>query len=373
MKIMITSFQWPSYKKGGVSLIAFKHANMLINSGHEVSICGTSLNIETENIKAVNKIFINASGSGSLYSPYKVDRIKLRDEIERVMPDIMIVEAWHSAIGDFTIRIAHDLSIPIMMVSHGISFSPFSYTFKEILRSVLWQYNKYFIFPNLFKKIDVLACLSLTSSSKRFYDLDLARYHNKNIKKISNSPVNFIENNNTFKDRSDSVVIIGYFSRVKAQLRAIKIAKELAQSGVVFKFIGKKEGAYYEKCKAASTTSNIFFLSDDEVSIASEISKSKLILSISIVEALPINLIEGIASGTPFVATDVGAVSELKGGVTAKYDHLLFKEHILKILKNQDYWMKLSAEGRKDYISNYSDSIVNNQLLSAIESIKRSS
>ena len=82
-------------------------------------------------------------------------------------------------------------------------------------------------------------------------------------------------------------------------------------------------------------------------------------------------MIEGIASGTPFVSTDVGAVSDIKGGVIAKYNHLLFKEYIFKILKNRDYWINLSNAGKKDYISNYSDSIVKGQLLSTIDSIKK--
>ena len=169
--------------------------------------------------------------------------------------------------------------------------------------------------------------------------------------------------------RKPQILVIGYYSRIKNQLDAVDLAATIPQ-GFNFKFVGPKHGSYYKKCVHRVATlgikEKVFFLDDSECNLAEEISNSLLVLSTSITEALPITLIESMAAGTPFVATDVGAVSSLKGGIIA-YGILDMRKHLLRLLIDHEIWNKLSLQGREKYYESYTESIVGDQLFKAID------
>ena len=103
------------------------------------------------------------------------------------------------------------------------------------------------------------------------------------------------------------------------------------------------------------------FLTDKECSIPEEISNCYLVMSTSITETLPIVLLEAIASGTPFLATGVGAVEELKGGIIC--DGIQdFVDCIGNLLKNSDKWELLSKAALECYQKNYTPFTVKSQL-----------
>jgi glycosyltransferase involved in cell wall biosynthesis len=363
MKVLIVAFQWPSYAKGGVALSAKMHAELLLEKKFDVSICGSSPLIKKEEINASEKIHVDASGSGSLYSPSRVNKDEFKKIIQKNKPDFVVVEAWHTSIGDTAIKISYDLSIPVLMISHGTSLSPFSFSLREITRSLLWLYHKHFIFPSLLKRTTVVACLSTKSTrSNRFYDLHLLKKFNRKCVKLTNTPVNIDACSKGYVDRNNTVVIIGYFSRIKAQLRAVELASLLSKSDINFIFIGKKSGSYYKKCLSKCKSSNVKFYNDEEVHIASQIAQAKLVLSVSITEVLPLNLLEAMALGTPFLATDVGLNRELLSGIVQPYNKYIFSEIILKVIYEKNFWNSLSDNGFRNYKDNHSKGIVADQL-----------
>ncbi|MBT8522650.1 glycosyltransferase [Polynucleobacter paneuropaeus] len=74
-----------------------------------------------------------------------------------------------------------------------------------------------------------------------------------------------------------------------------------------------------------------------------------------------------MAAGTPFIASNVGAVSDLQGGVTISGDLQEYKSAILKLLSDQQLWQSYSDSGRVYYSQHYESSQVRQQLLSAVQ------
>jgi len=79
-------------------------------------------------------------------------------------------------------------------------------------------------------------------------------------------------------------------------------------------------------------------------------------------------LLESMACGTPFVATPVGAVTSLRGGVHACGTGGITKA-IEKLISNHSLWMEYSMNGRLHFEQCYSYGTVRHQLLSAIDKV----
>ena len=164
MKIIVVSRSWPSNDKSGVPLAAFEHAKILINDGHELSIIGSYESVLHEKLPNCNKYFVSSRGSGALYSPVSADKKHLQDIFNQIMPDLIIVEAWQTALSDVTIDIAVKNELPILVISHGISIHKFSNSLVDICYAFSWLPYKLNLKRRL-KKINALAVLDMESKS----------------------------------------------------------------------------------------------------------------------------------------------------------------------------------------------------------------
>jgi glycosyltransferase involved in cell wall biosynthesis len=164
--------------------------------------------------------------------------------------------------------------------------------------------------------------------------------------------------------RNRNVLIIGYFSDIKNQCKALKIANQLQDKNFNFIFIGNKKGHYFNKCLrfvSRHMMKNVQFLTDQECSIAEEISRSFAVMSTSSTEVLPLTLLEAMASGTPFLSTNVGAVCELPGGILCS-SVSNFVAELNNLSVDIDRWQALSNEGRQAIDVKYSERVVKKQL-----------
>lgn len=90
-----------------------------------------------------------------------------------------------------------------------------------------------------------------------------------------------------------------------------------------------------------------------------------MVLSTSKTEVLPVILLEAMASGTPFVATSVGAVSSLRAGIIAN-DIDGQRMAISSLANDRDLWSRTSLIGRKEYELRYSYESISISLKHAI-------
>lgn len=369
-KILIISRSWPPHECSGVSLAARNHANILIDQGFEVAVLGSQYPMDFIGARSSSAELVNAKGSGAIYSPCRIDRQELRQAITRAKPDLVLIEAWQTALNDTSIEVAHELGLPILMVSHGISIHPHEKSLLQLLRSLAWLPYRFFKLPRLIQKLTAITALDLDSQSRRFFDRELAKKMKVPLFALKNSPINWSEQFIPKIKRRREILVVGYFSAVKNQMAAIKLIHSLSPE-INLCFIGERKGSYFAKCQKAvrvyGLVDRISFLQDDECDLGIKIASCLLVFSPSITEALPMVLIEAMACGTPFVATSVGAVPSLKGGIIAN-TALSQLDAINRLIEDDLVWGCNSNAGLGQYQDEFSGARIAQQLVHAVRS-----
>jgi glycosyltransferase involved in cell wall biosynthesis len=88
-------------------------------------------------------------------------------------------------------------------------------------------------------------------------------------------------------------------------------------------------------------------------------------------EMQPLFLLEAMSAGKPWVSTNVGSVSELRGGIISKFSTKDLKSNLFKIIHEKELKNRLSKQGVSQWTAEFSTAIVYNRwhelLLTAIK------
>jgi glycosyltransferase involved in cell wall biosynthesis len=375
-KILMVCQAWPTFEHSGLAFCAGEHCTILSELGYELCIASSNPRV----LEAVGKMpikdafYIPLDGFNFLTFRKDINQQKAQEVIDAMQPDLILVEAWQTAIGDAFIELASKSKIKVAMISHGISLHPFSWRPKDLVRSLSWLPYRWLVFPGLIKKLTLLSALDLSSNSKRFFDREYAKRFGIPVTLLVNAPVHYSNEVLPLAGRKRQVLIVGYFSDIKNQLAALRVAKSLKKQKILFKFVGDKKGTYFQKCINFVVKNDlqkiVVFEDDKECDLSIEISQSIVVFSPSSSEALSIVLLEAMASGTPIVATSVGANKSLVGAILAdSYDEQL--QIICELAKDQEIWKECSTLGQACYKNQFSKIIVKEQVrvfLSLVES-----
>lgn len=367
MRILVVSRSWPSNERSGVSLAAACHVATLIKGGFDVAMMGACPEILTEEVNGCERFHIAATGSGALYSPSKIDFSAMLRVFDGFSPELVIVEAWQTALTDAAVDFAQAKGIPVLMISHGISIDAPTLSLVDRIKAICWLPWRLRL-PSRLRGLSALAVLDIDTVSPRFLDRQLAYRLGVPVCELANQAINFSARGPAYDLREKQIIIVGYYSRIKNQLAAIRLFANLP-SDLRLLCVGRREGKYFAACQALARSLGVLdrvsFVEDHEISLADEIANSLLMLSTSITEVLPICLLEAMASGTPFVATPVGAVPSLRGGVVAAGEKLQMAE-AYRIISEPPLWQALSDAGVLQYEQRFSAERVGEQLLSAV-------
>lgn len=166
----------------------------------------------------------------------------------------------------------------------------------------------------------------------------------KILKNIPISPQSFI------------IGYIGRISREKGPLDFVMVARSLVKRDMQFEFIVAGDGPEINAMKSLAETSGIIdmfhFLGHVNINeMAAVYQKLDVLLSPSLTEGLPNNLLEALAMHVPVVATKVGGVSEV---IIHNYNGLLVQpgdigsmvENIVAIKNDPDMGNKFMENGR---------------------------
>lgn len=368
MRILLVSRSWPSSERSGVSLAAAAHVQMLAELGHEVSIAGAFAPVLAEALPVGQRFLVPSRGSGALYSPARVDRSLLTSAMTRTRVDLVVVEAWQTALTDAAVDAACELALPVLMVSHGVSLHPFSASWPDRLRAWGWTAYRLRRLPRLVGRLSALTALCEHVASPRFYDRDLASQMGTPVAPLGNFPIHWSAVRPSRLERKRQLLVVGYFSPIKNQLGALDVLRRLPPD-ISLRFVGQRRGAYYAQCvrqvHEMGLATRVTFTEDHECDLAEEIGGCIAVLSTSITEALPICLLEAMASGTPFVARPVGAVPALGAGLV-RPDAEAQAEAVLDLVNDATLWDKLSSDGLVQYEARYSRARVRAQLAAAV-------
>ena len=350
-------------------MVAAEHVRLLAEAGHDVAILGAHTEILAEGLPVVARMHVPATGSGALYSPSRVDRHCLADALRDCAPDLVLVEAWQTALTEAAIDVAADMGIPVVMLSHGISVHPYTWQLPDVFRGVGWLWYRWVALPRRMHRLRALAVLDQTSTSPRFFDRNLAQKLGVPVMGITNSPIHWRHGSAAPSARKRQILVVGYFSPVKNQLAALQVLEKLP-ADVAMCFIGRRAGRYYDQCveltKSRGLSARVRYLEDDECDLAGEIAESLIVLSTSKTEVLPLTLLEAMASGTPFVATAVGAVPSLAAGLIAN-GHEAQRAAIMRLISDAQLWERKAQEGRLEFERRYTRGAVRDALLKVVE------
>ena len=367
-RAIVVSSQWPCTGRSGVSLVAAEHVRVLLGAGFYVSIIGSQRAVMEEDLAVASRHVVNARGSGSLYSPARIDRKTLMETLIVLRADVVIVEAWQTALTDATVEICDQLRLPTLMVSHGVSLFPASSGLSQWFRAALWAHYRYVRFPRLLKAVSRLTALDMRSKSDRFYDREAALRQGIPISLVTNCPIHVSNSRYSREKRRPQILLVGYFSRVKNQLFAISLLRDLP-SEIRLRMVGRRSGRYFARCvrevRRLGLQDRVEFIEDSACDLAEEFAVSLAVLSTSVTEAMPITLLEAMAAGTPFVATPVGAIPALLGGRMA-CNVSEFQDELLQLICDAAHWQRLSEAGRQQIVGEFQSERVREQFLTAV-------
>lgn len=375
-KILMVCQAWPIFEHSGLAFCAGEHCAILSELGYEICIASSNPWV----LEAVGKMpikdafYIPLDGFNFLTFRKDINQKKAQEVIDAMQPDLIIVEAWQTAIGDAFINLASQSKIKVAMISHGISLHPFSWRPRDLARSLSWLPYRWLVFPGLIKKLTVLSALDLNSNSRRFFDRNYAKKLGIPVALLVNAPVHYSNETLPLARRKRQVLIIGYFSDIKNQLAALQVAKALKKQEILFKFVGDKKGAYFQKCinfVVKNELQNFVMFEDDkECDLPLEISQSLAVFSPSSSEVLSLVLLESMVSGTPIVATSVGANRSLVGAILAdRFDEQL--KAISDLARDQELWKECSMLGQVCLKKQFTRSIVKEQLCGLLSLVEQ--
>lgn len=374
MRVLLVSRVWPRDERSGVSLCAAAHARIILELGHDLAIVGNArLGKRALGIPARTHL-ISSSGGMTLYSPPRISLKAVRGVIDAEAPDLVIAEGWQSALTEAFAWCASRAGRRVLMISHGVSLAPYDSSLVWHLRTLAWSPYRRFWLPYIVKRISWLTTLDDASPSDRFLDRDLAKEAGTPVSLLANAPINWRAERSPRHKRRMQVLCVGYFSPVKNQLAVIRLADVLKDIGLSFVFVGARRGVYFEKCMAEAHSrglmASVSFSEDSELSVGDEIAQSIAVVSASLSEALPLVLLEAMASGTPFIAPSVGAIPYLRGGLLADTDSARISA-LQRLLTDDQTWVTCSRDGIVDYEARFSKACIARALTHAIEGATR--
>lgn len=334
--------------KDGVQAVTQYHAEGLVKLGYKVVVI-TGKHGTCKEEEYVNGVRIIRK---DVYTKHAIHRGN-KEEYRRTVLDeckdsnVMINVCTQNAFTDWVLDILDDINCKKILYMHGmIEFKWNKYNFTSLFRftSKVWNNLRwrlyYFYMPKYMKKYDCIVNLHEFDDATEY-----CKKHGMNKYIVLENAVDTIFlNNESNKQASDSqreyFICISNYTQIKNQELVLESFYKLNNNNYKLVFIGSSETEYLEKLKKKKEKYDKkygikqveFLYGIDRHEIPKYLKNAKLFVTGSTWEAFPVVIVESMASGIPFICTDVGCVRFLPGGVVAKNK------------KEMIYWMDLLSK-----------------------------
>lgn len=362
MKILFTvSTYYP--KKDGVQSVTQYLAEGLVKKGHDVTVITTNKDekLDYEEHNGVKIKRVNLYTKFGFYIGDKKGYKKLIYQ-EANNCDVMINVCVQNAFTDVILKHLDKYKCKKILYNHSIfdfkfhkvNFSSFTSVVNKFWKEIRWFFYYSFNGKN-FKKYDVVTQLHEKDYSNDFFK----KKYNIDSIIIENAADDDFFNKKTLEDFKKPynkyiVFVANYDDRKNQKLAIEQFLKADIDKSVGLVLIGSTKNGYYLNLeKLIKKLRNKYNLSYDEKPISmlydvdrklisSYVSNAYLYIMTSKWEAYPISLVESMASGVPFISTDVGIVKYFVGGIVSSKADI-------------NYWIKYLTE--KEDIRNSLSSI----------------
>ena len=353
--VLISTWTYPP-QKNGVAHVAQAHATGLAELGHEVTVV-TSYDPDRKNGDGkVEVVEFDVGGRWAprkMFNPFWGDIESYRRFISRYPGDVVLFHGCTVWNTDLILRMLPQIKPKAVLISHGVSFNNGSFLSRLAWRPYVWQLHR------IYKTFDHVVFLTNKSDRGRFFDKHIITRHGfKRWSVIPNGtyPRNFCSDLPDFraicgiKKNAKMLLCVAGFNPQKNQEYAMRAFIKAGAIDAAMVFIGDKMNTYVKNLQAkvqgkASDRNRFVFLSGlERQMIDAAYRAADLFLHPSKTEAQPLVVLDAMASGTPFISTDVGCVGELSGGITVKSEEEM-ADAIRCLLNDSAKYELLKREG----------------------------
>lgn len=386
MRILVATFTyWPNVN--GVATAAEQIVKTFRNCGHEVVVAtGACQTVSPNPIREdVNTHRFSIAGAPAIGAGFSGEIDRYQNFILSLDPDFVIFHCWDTWPCELALPLRRQIRSKFILVSHGYSAHLLNFS---ILPRGLWKWLHWLphvlSLPKRMRQFDKIVFLSPKIDLNRFFDAWVAQV--TRCRKTTVIP-NAIETFNwakipaNFRERErlgEGVIFLcvaNYFPGKNQQMALDAFILASIPSSILL-FIGSKLGTYGESVRESWNQSKKaypqldvrFYEGMERDQVISATKSCDVAILASKTEAQPLTILEAMACGKPFICTNVGCVSELKGGVIIRgIDQLAAAMHDLAA--NPDRRMQKGTEARNDFHASYSIEAISQVWLRLVEEL----
>jgi glycosyltransferase involved in cell wall biosynthesis len=364
MKICFISFSYyPNLD--GVQNVTTYQAEGLAKLGHTVTVLTAKIQQtpETEVHNDVNIIRLPARKKWGLWTAGNKDKCQKTFLEVCSKQDVIIDVCYCDFLSRWFVPLMNKIKCKKICMLHGIWEFPYSKLDKTGIKPLLLKTGKNLRWKIWFKRNEKNFHLfdAVMHLHKQDFSVKYAKSigYNKNHILVNAVDTVFFSEHKSPKNTEKFVFIqVANYSYLKNQICAMQAFYNAELQNAELWMIGSRQNDYYkylveqnEILKKDKKSEVKLFLGLSRAETVEKIKQADVTVLSSFSEHLPITILEGLASGLPYISTDVGVVSSIPGGIVCHTENEI-SNAMKKLYEDKVLRKKLTADGRQYALEN---------------------